>query len=148
MISIVIPARNEEENIERLLQSISENDYSDYEVILVDGGSKDETRSIARSYDAKVIDGPRKGTGAARNKGWRAAKGDIIYFLDADWFISENVLQEIHRAFEEKDIEFSGVQYEHVADTWVSKAVSAENNFRLKLSLADIIEKILLRVRK
>ncbi len=91
-LSIIIPARNEEHNLPRLLRSISAQSVKPREVIVVDGGSTDRTAKIARQHGAKVIssqplpDGWRGKTWAC-HQGAQAATGELLMFLDADtWF--------------------------------------------------------------
>lgn len=128
MISIVIPARNEEENIEKLLNSVEDNSYRDYEVIVVDGDSEDRTPEIAEEYGAKVIEGPGKGLAAAQNIGWRKAEGEIIWFIDADCVLEEESLQTAADFFENNpDKDLAGLDVRHRPKTLVEKAVSAEN---------------------
>lgn len=81
-LSIVIPTKNEEVNLPRLLTSIKEQTYKDYEIIVADAGSKDKTLELAGSFGAKVVEGGLPGPG--RNKGAKAALGHTILFLDAD----------------------------------------------------------------
>jgi len=81
-VSIVIPTLNEERLLPRLLDSLREQDFSDYEVIVADAGSVDGTRGIARSFGAKLVDGGLPGPG--RNAGAREAAGEYIFFFDAD----------------------------------------------------------------
>jgi glycosyltransferase involved in cell wall biosynthesis len=81
-ISVIIPALNEEESIGRVLTAIPTEGVD--EVILVDGGSSDDTVPIARSFGAHVIVEPRRGYGRACATGLAAAHGDIVVFLDAD----------------------------------------------------------------
>jgi glycosyltransferase involved in cell wall biosynthesis len=69
LISVVVPARNEEDHITRLLKSVNKSERDDYEIVVVDGGSTDETREIAWEHGARVIEGPQKGTAVARNVG-------------------------------------------------------------------------------
>ena len=56
-LSIIIPTYNEEEYLPKLLESIKMQDFTDYEVIVADANSKDNTRKIATDYGAKVVDG-------------------------------------------------------------------------------------------
>lgn len=90
--SIIIPARNEVENLPRLLQSISAQTVRPLEVLVVDDGSTDETAALAEKLGARVIasaplpDGWRGKTWAC-HQGAQSAKGDLLIFMDADtWF--------------------------------------------------------------
>lgn len=82
MLSIIIPTLNEEKFLPILFGTIKRQTGVDYEVIVADNNSKDNTRKIAVSCGALVVEGglPAK----ARNNGAAAAKGDIFLFLDAD----------------------------------------------------------------
>ncbi|MEM0149380.1 MAG: glycosyltransferase family 2 protein [Candidatus Micrarchaeaceae archaeon] len=83
-VSIVIPTLNEEKNIAKLLRKLKgELGGYKYEIIVVDGHSKDKTASIAKSLNAKVMY-DSCGKGSALIKGMHAAKGDIIISMDAD----------------------------------------------------------------
>lgn len=82
MISIVIPTFNEEEYLPLLLESIKNQSFTDYEVIVADNGSTDHTIDIAKQYGAIVTTGGMPGKG--RNEGAKIAKGDVLLFLDAD----------------------------------------------------------------
>jgi len=79
-VSIVIPTLNEEQNLPKVLKGIPKDIY---EIIVVDGHSKDKTVEIAKNYDAKVFFDD-KGKGSALRKGMKAAKGDIVIMMDAD----------------------------------------------------------------
>ncbi|PSG98646.1 MAG: hypothetical protein BRC29_00785 [Nanohaloarchaea archaeon SW_7_43_1] len=130
MISIVIPARNEKENLKDLLESIDQTTYDDYEVIVVDGGSTDGTKHVADKYDARVIGGPQEGPAVARNVGWENARGEFVYFLDADRLIGPKTLNNVAEAFEENsevDVFHVETVDKFVTDNWVSKAIAAEN---------------------
>ena len=81
-ISIVIPTLNEEENIENLLQQLSEIDLAK-EIILVDGGSEDQTTTIAQSYADSIISS-EQGRGHQLSRGAELAKADHLLFLHAD----------------------------------------------------------------
>jgi glycosyltransferase involved in cell wall biosynthesis len=90
MLSIIIPTKNEEKLLPLLLDSIKKNPLSrEYEIIVADAGSCDRTREIAQEYGARIIEGGMPAVG--RNKGARAARGDILLFLDADVAIHGNM---------------------------------------------------------
>lgn len=81
-VSIIIPTYNEEELLPRLLASIKSQRFSDYEIVVADARSTDNTRKIAEKWGARVVEGGMPGPG--RNLGAAAAKGEILLFLDAD----------------------------------------------------------------
>ena len=80
-ITVIIPCFNEEQGVEQVLQAMPE--FID-EVIVVDNGSTDSTRQVARSFGAKVIVEDRRGYGRAYKSGFANASGDIIVTLDGD----------------------------------------------------------------
>ena len=91
MLSIIIPAKNEEGYLPALLLSIQQQGISDYEVIVADAQSTDRTREIAESFDCAVVEGgnPAKG----RNEGVKAASGELLLFADADIVFPRGFLQ-------------------------------------------------------
>ena len=86
MLSIIIPALNEENYLPLLLESIKKQDFKDYEIIVADAGPKDKTVQIAKNYGCKIAPGglPAKG----RNQGAKIAQGDLLLFITADTFFS------------------------------------------------------------
>ena len=86
-ISIIIPVLNEAENIPKLIQHLSLQSTTNIieEIIIVDGGSRDNTIEIAKSLTTKVINS-RKGRAIQMNLGAKHARGSILYFLHADSF--------------------------------------------------------------
>lgn len=86
VVSVIIPALNEAENIERCLLSVINQEYptSRYEIIVVDNGSLDSTVEIGRACGAAVYVLPQVSVAALRNHGAKKAKGDVLAFIDAD----------------------------------------------------------------
>lgn len=91
-LSVVIPTKNEEDYLPRLLASIKRQSIQPLEVIVADAGSMDKTREIAKSYGARVVEGGMPGPG--RNRGAEAAKGDVIFFFDADVVLKDKAFLE------------------------------------------------------
>lgn len=98
-ISVIIPAYNEEKylgpTIENIKQAVGEYQKKHpfpVEIVVVNNNSTDRTEQVAREYGARVVFEARNQIAAARNAGGRAARGEIIAFLDADDHISSNLL--------------------------------------------------------
>lgn len=90
-VSIVIPARNEEERISSVLQTLQSQTYPDVEVIVVDNASTDRTSEIAHGFpNVKVVYEPRPGLLYARERGRIEASGDVIANIDADCLPAED----------------------------------------------------------
>jgi len=81
MISVIVPAKNEERTIERVLKSLKKKKY---EIIVVDGHSFDKTREISKIHAHKVLLDNKKGKGDALRIGAENANGEILVFFDAD----------------------------------------------------------------
>ena len=97
-ISVIIPALNEEKYIRYVLDGLKGQTFRDFETIVVDGGSTDGTRRIARR-SARVVVERRKGIGVARNSGAKVARGKLLVFLDADTKPSPGLLRVYRDAF-------------------------------------------------
>lgn len=98
MISLIIPVFNVEEYLEQCLESIIEQSFSDYEVILVDDGSTDKSMEIIREYkkrfnQVKVLSQRNKGVSEARNLALKYAKGEYVLYIDSDDFLKFNMLE-------------------------------------------------------
>lgn len=104
-ISVVVPTYNEEANIVSCLtalrnQSLPENEY---EIIVVDGDSQDNTREMAQPLADRVMIQTSEKVGGARNDGAECAGGEIIATTDADCIVPSNWLEVICRSFETDD---------------------------------------------
>ncbi len=111
-ISIITATYNSAATVRDTIESVLRQTYSDYEYIIKDGGSKDDTLSICREYEPKfggrmkIISAPDKGIYDAMNCGIEAATGDVVGLLNSDDFYTSNdVLQTIADTFLKNDID-------------------------------------------
>lgn len=98
MISIIVPVFNAQKYIKRCVESIKNQSYQDWELILIDDGSKDDSSSICdelKQSDSRiyVVHTINQGASAARNRGLDEATGDFITFVDADDWVEPNHLE-------------------------------------------------------
>ena len=99
-ISVMVPTFNEEERIKRLLDSIKKQTYKNYEIIIGDYNSTDQTVQIARRYNAIITRTKKKGVAAGRNAALKKASGDILAFIDADYILPKKLFGKIAWEFE------------------------------------------------
>lgn len=91
-ITVIIPAYNEEQYLPKTLQSLNELDRKPDHVLVIDGGSTDNTAQIARELGAQALTVAHKGIGYARQMGLEAAKTDVVAYTDADTIQPKNWL--------------------------------------------------------
>lgn len=106
-VSVVIPAYNEEKYIENTLKAVLAQDYSDFEVIVVNNASSDKTREILSRFSdpkIKIVDEPRKGLLFAREAGRKKSTGEIIAQLDADCLPRKNWISNGVKLIEDKNV--------------------------------------------
>ena len=112
MISIIIPTYNEENYIGKLLQSLCEQTYTDFEVIVVDGQSEDNTISAAKMFSGElnlqVIASPERNVAYQRNLGAANASGDLLLFLDADILLKNYFLGRALSEITERQLDIAG----------------------------------------
>jgi glycosyltransferase involved in cell wall biosynthesis len=99
MISVIIPAHNEEKYLAATLEALEKQDYGRFEVVVVANGCTDRTAEVARGRCQRLIVLSQKSLGVARNLGARMAKGQILVFLDADTLLNASALETIAREF-------------------------------------------------
>jgi glycosyltransferase involved in cell wall biosynthesis len=99
MISVIIPAHNEEKYLQQTLEALQRQNYGWFEVIVVANGCTDRTREVARGKCHRLIVLSQKSLGVARNLGARMARGEILLFLDADTILEPLALRVIAEEF-------------------------------------------------
>ncbi len=122
MISIIIPTFNEAENIEALIRFLNaDNQKGNIEIIVVDGGSVDQTLQAAKKLGARVLLAPAKGRAAQMNYGAYHSLGDILYFVHADTFPAKSFDRDIQAAVAE-GFEFGRYRTRFLSKKWILKA--------------------------
>ncbi len=129
-ISVVIPACNEEKYIEATLNSLKQQEFKDYETIVVCNGCIDNTESITKQHEnenIKVISFPEANVSKARNIGASKANGNVLLFLDADSTLEKDALSKINEQFTDS----------HYAATTLSKPNTSSLKFNLALGFKN-----------
>jgi len=105
-VSVIVPAYNAEHSIQECINSLlNQKTTYDFEIIIVDDGSKDRTAGIAKSFKkVKVFSNKNSGPASARNFGARKAIGEIIIFIDSDCVADKNWLQQMTDSFKDKEV--------------------------------------------
>ncbi len=100
VVSIVIPANNEEESIKSSIDSVLKStDSDDVEIVVACNGCTDRTKEVAESTGVRVVSSQKSGMGFGKNLGGRVAIGDIVLFLDADTRLMPGVIDAINNDF-------------------------------------------------
>jgi len=124
-VSVILPTKNSEKTIGITLRHIIAQDHSPCEIIVVDGGSSDNTVKIATMLGVKVVkEPPHKGNIPAigRNFGAMIAKGEILAFLDSDCFPEKKWLTKATRAFRNPEVGIYCVIVRDGKGTYLSRA--------------------------
>ena len=104
-ISIIIPTLNSGRILKRCLDSIKKQSFQDYEILVVDGGSTDNTLKIAKKYKCQIIKNPLKSAEAAKALGLKKARGEYIALIDSDNILpSKNWLTQMLLPFKDSQI--------------------------------------------
>ena len=115
MISVIIPVYNREKYIEECIRSVRNSTYRNYEIVIIEDGSTDNTAAICRALAEKepairILEGVHAGVSAARNMGLEAARGDYVFFLDSDDIIHPQLLETLVTGMKETGAAIAGTQ--------------------------------------
>lgn len=140
-LSIIIPVYNAENKIEKCINSVLNQSYKDFELILVDDGSTDRSAVICEEYASKdnritTIHIENSGTFQARKIGAQRAEGEILTFSDADDWIESNAFETAMQVFDENDPDI--YTYAYFVGDFIQKHLYEE-----KLYLQDEVRKII-----
>lgn len=120
-ISIIVPVYNVEPYLHKCIDSILNQTFKDFELILVDDGSPDNCGNICNVYAKKdsrivVIHTENRGVSNARNKGIEIARGDFIGFVDSDDYLESNMYKELYQSCIDNDSDISIIGFTGVND--------------------------------
>lgn len=126
-LSVIVPVYNVAQYLRHCLQSLTEQDIEDYEVLIVDDGSYDNSRGICIEWCAEhpdfrlIVHETNKGLSEARNTGIREAEGEFIAFVDSDDFLAPGTLGRCIQEIGDADVVEYPVRRDHLSDhasTW------------------------------
>lgn len=130
MISVILPAYNREKFIEDCITSVLNQTYTDFEVLVVDDGSKDSTVEIVerlRNKDSriKLIKASHKGVSAARNLALENAKGEYIFFMDSDDCIHPDLLKILSDKMADQEINMAFCRYMQINEQQMKQVMNS-----------------------
>jgi glycosyltransferase involved in cell wall biosynthesis len=116
-VSIIIPVYNAERFLCKCIDSVLSQTFEGWEMILVNDGSKDSSLAICKEYAEKnkrikVLDKPNGGPSSARNSGLREAKGEYVFFLDADDTITPDCIELLYGLAKQHDADYVQGKYQ------------------------------------
>ena len=110
--SVIIPVYNAADTLRRCLDSLLCQPFDDYEIILVNDGSTDDSEAICRAYAegcrrVRLLSRPNGGVSSARNAGLELALGTYILFVDSDDYIKPDMLEKLYAALTKEDADIA-----------------------------------------
>jgi len=131
MISVIVPVYNTAQYLERVIEALLAQDFprDEFELIFVDNGSEDNSRAILERYpQIRVFVETERGSYAARNRGIREARGDILAFTDSDCYPVAGWLSEIEKGFQSSPAQvLLGPRIPPVENNWLRLLSDYEN---------------------
>lgn len=127
--SVIIPLYNRPQEIDELLETLTHQTYTQFEVLVIEDGSANDAKTIVQKYepllDVKYFFKPNEGQGFARNYGFERAKGDYFVIFDSDCLIPEDYLEIVKDYLFEHQLDaYGGPDAAHQSFTPVQKAIS------------------------
>ncbi len=130
-ISVIIPTLNEEAVLEKTLSTLRERGQA--EVIVVDGGSKDQTQAIARRYADRLLSSP-PGRARQMNLGAEVAKGEVLLFLHADTLLPEHFTEILAQTLSDPSVVGGRFDVKLDGRRWIFRVVETLISFRSRLT--------------
>jgi len=119
-LSLIIITLNEEKYVYKLLDCLKEQTYKDFEVVVVDGKSEDNTVAVVKNYkdylDINIVETNKRGTGYQRNLGAKNSKYKNMIFMDADIVFENDHLEKVVSKVKNKNLDCAATFYEPIED--------------------------------
>ena len=132
LVTVIVPAYNEEKYLKQCLSTLKMQTYPRIQLIVIDDGSTDNTRKIAKKCADIFLKQEHQGPGVARNKAAKIAKGTILIFADADMYFDKNYIKMLVKPIIDKGALSSYTLDEYIANPqnyWV-KCYKIDNNLK------------------
>ncbi len=148
-ISVIIPMYNAETQIQKCVNSLLCQTYTNFEIIIVNDGSKDNSLAVCQNTfgnepRVKIVDKPNGGVSDARNAGMRAAEGEYISFVDADDWVEPTYLSCLYEHLTETGADLSALDY-RMESTSPERTVKVEITEEEVVTGSDILERFFTR---
>lgn len=134
-VSVVIPVFNAEKTVGKCLNSVLNQDYKNYDVIVIDDNSEDDTKKIIQRFENKNLflleNNKNLGPAATRNIGIKSSRGEIIFFTDSDCEVPKNWISRLLKEYKSEKIAGVGGYLKPEAKNWVAKLEHLQNKFLL-----------------
>ena len=109
-VSVIIPVYNAQEGIKQCMDSLLNQSFTDFEIILLNDGSTDNSLEVIKKYAAdndfiRVIDKENEGVAKTRNKGIQLANGKYIVFIDNDDFVDSDYLERFYNEIDQEQLD-------------------------------------------
>ena len=145
LITIIVPIYNVENFLSKCIDSILEQTYQNFELILVDDGSTDSSGKICDEYATKdnrikVIHKKNAGVNEARITGFKESHGEYVTFVDSDDYVSPLYVECLYRPIAEKGVDVSCVQWIIVKSEYLKKDKRTREGFFDKSGIKDILK--------
>ena len=147
MISVIVPIHNSEKYMVKCIDSILSQTYTDFELILIDDGSSDNSPKICDEYAVQdnrivVIHKKNGGVSSARNNGIIIAKGEFITFVDSDDYIEKDFLLNAIEGIKETDMYLSGITMEYFEDNKIVNSVTYSQIKSENMTIKELLENL------
>lgn len=130
--SFIIPVYNAQSSLTKCVYSILKQDFTSFEIILIDDGSSDESYEVCKLLQQQdvrivIIHQENRGVSSARNRGIDAAQGKYLFFVDADDFISEDTLHVLYWKVQNSSVDICAFGYSYVHEGKIRQTVLPKN---------------------